>query len=98
MTASLFINNLPDEQADPHFLLPGRSQPPNWIFTSKPPMPSSINPAKRPAGFARFALGFRHFFLAAGLFAIVLLGLWLTILQGKISTGPLAPSIWHGHE
>ncbi len=61
-------------------------------------MPSSFNPAKRPAGFALFALGFRPFFLAAGLFAIVLLGLWLAILQGKISTGALAPAVWHGHE
>lgn len=61
-------------------------------------MSSPLNPAKRPAGFALFALGFRPFFLAAGLFAIVLLGLWLAILQGKIATGPLAPAVWHGHE
>lgn len=61
-------------------------------------MSSPLNPAKHPAGFALFALGFRPFFLAAGLFAIVLLGLWLAILQGKIATGPLAPAVWHGHE
>jgi uncharacterized protein involved in response to NO len=61
-------------------------------------MSSPLNPPSRSAGFAPFALGFRPFFLAAGLFAIVLLGLWLAILQGGISTGPLAPAIWHGHE
>lgn len=61
-------------------------------------MSSPLNPAKHPAGFALFALGFRPFFLAAGLFAIVLLGLWLAILQGKIATGQLAPAVWHGHE
>ena len=61
-------------------------------------MSSPLSPPNRPAGFAPFALGFRPFFLAAGLFAIVLLGLWLAILQGRIATGPLAPAIWHGHE
>lgn len=61
-------------------------------------MSSTSNPTRNPAKFALFALGFRPFFLAAGVFAIVLLGLWLAILQGKISTGHYAPSIWHGHE
>jgi uncharacterized protein involved in response to NO len=61
-------------------------------------MSSPFNPPRRPAGFAPFALGFRPFFLAAGLFAVVLLGLWLAILQGSIATGPLAPAVWHGHE
>jgi len=61
-------------------------------------MSSPLNPPSRPSGFAPFALGFRPFFLAAGLFAIVLLGLWLAILQGRIATGPLAPAVWHGHE
>jgi uncharacterized protein involved in response to NO len=61
-------------------------------------MSSPLNPPMRPAGFALFALGFRPFFLAAGVFAIVLLGLWLAVLQGRIATGPLAPAVWHGHE
>jgi len=61
-------------------------------------MSSPLKPPSRPAGFALFALGFRPFFLAAGLFAIVLLGLWLAVLQGRIATGPLAPAVWHGHE
>jgi len=61
-------------------------------------MSSPLNPPMRPAGFALFALGFRPFFLAAGVFAIVLLGLWLAVLEGRIATGPLAPAVWHGHE
>lgn len=61
-------------------------------------MSSTLNPTRHPAKFALFALGFRPFFLAAALFAIVLLVLWLIILQGKISTGALAPAVWHGHE
>jgi uncharacterized protein involved in response to NO len=61
-------------------------------------MTPPLNPASRPAGFVPFALGFRPFFLAAGLFAVVLLGLWLAILQGGFAIGPLAPAVWHGHE
>ena len=61
-------------------------------------MNAPLNPASRPAGFVPFALGFRPFFLAAGLFAVVLLGLWLAILQGGFAIGPLAPAVWHGHE
>jgi uncharacterized protein involved in response to NO len=61
-------------------------------------MTPPLNPASRPAGFVPFALGFRPFFLAAGLFSVVLLGLWLAILQGGFAIGPLAPAVWHGHE
>ena len=51
-----------------------------------------------PTGYAPFALGFRPFFLAAGLFAVLLLGLWLLVLRGWIDTGSLPPAVWHGHE
>jgi uncharacterized protein involved in response to NO len=61
-------------------------------------MTAPLKPASRPAGFVPFALGFRPFFLAAGLFAVVLLGLWLAILRGGFAIGPLAPAVWHGHE
>ncbi len=61
-------------------------------------MSSPLNPAKDSAGYAPFALGFRPFFLAAGLLAVLLLGLWLAILLGGSETGPLAPAVWHGHE
>lgn len=51
-----------------------------------------------PTGFAPFALGFRPFFLAAGVYAVLLMGLWLGVLQGWFRTGDLSPALWHGHE
>lgn len=47
---------------------------------------------------ALFALGFRPFFLAAGIYAVLLMGLWLVVLQGSLSLGALSPPVWHGHE
>ncbi|MDT3706451.1 MAG: NnrS family protein [Thiobacillus sp.] len=51
-----------------------------------------------PTGYAPFALGFRPFFLAAGVYAVLLMGLWLGALNGYVATGGLLPSVWHGHE
>ena len=55
---------------------------------------------KRPplTGWAPFALGFRPFFLAAGVYAVVLMALWLLVLQGHLELGMLSPLVWHGHE
>lgn len=55
---------------------------------------------KRPplTGWAPFALGFRPFFLAAGIYAPVLMALWLLVLQGHLELGMLSPLVWHGHE
>jgi uncharacterized protein involved in response to NO len=50
------------------------------------------------AAWAPFALGFRPFFLAAGVYAVLMMGLWLGVLQGGLKTGDLSPAIWHGHE
>jgi uncharacterized protein involved in response to NO len=52
----------------------------------------------RPARLALFALGFRPFFLAAGLYAILLMVLWLLVLQDRLDFGVLSPFVWHGHE
>ena len=52
----------------------------------------------KPRGMALFALGFRPFFLAAGIYAVLLMGLWLVVLQGGLSLGALSPPVWHGHE
>ena len=49
-------------------------------------------------GWAPFALGFRPFFLAAGLYAVLLMALWLLVLRGVITPGELPPAVWHGHE
>lgn len=58
------------------------------------------DPARRtpPTGWAPFALGFRPFFLAAGLYAVVMMALWLGVLNGKIQIGSLSPIVWHAHE
>jgi uncharacterized protein involved in response to NO len=52
----------------------------------------------RPGEFALFALGFRPFFLAAGLYAVLLMALWLLVLQDRLDLGVLSPLVWHGHE
>src|SRR5574340_1763404 len=51
-----------------------------------------------PTGYVPFALGFRPFFLAAGIYAVLLMGLWLAVLHGSIAPGELPPPVWHGHE
>ncbi|WP_029013397.1 NnrS family protein [Niveispirillum irakense] len=53
----------------------------------------------RPARLALFAYGFRPFFLAAGLHAIILLTLWLHVLHSGHWPDSLGlPANWHGHE
>ncbi len=47
---------------------------------------------------ALFALGFRPFFLAAGVYAVLMMGLWLAVLQGSLSLSALPPPVWHSHE
>jgi len=49
-------------------------------------------------GWAPFALGFRPFFLAAGLYAVLMMALWLLVLRGALTPGELPPAVWHGHE
>lgn len=53
-----------------------------------------------PAGFALFALGFRPFFSAAGLFAVVSVLLWMAMYVFAVPLAPagLPPVYWHGHE
>lgn len=61
-------------------------------------MTSPLHPVSRPTGFALFALGFRSFFLAAGLFAVLLMVLWLFALRGSLDFGAFSPQVWHAHE
>jgi len=45
------------------------------------------------------AAGFRPFFLAAALLAVVMVPLWLAVLHGKAAhRGMLEPMVWHAHE
>lgn len=60
--------------------------------------PSHDSPIKPPA-FAAFAYGFRPFFLAAGVYALVGLIAWLWIYARGILPLPNQPAqLWHGHE
>ncbi|WP_456417100.1 NnrS family protein [Thiolapillus sp.] len=65
-------------------------------------MPLQIGdpPVMRKSGeFALFALGFRPFFLAAGVSALALLGLWLVLWQGVVPAGGYFTLVeWHAHE
>ncbi|MDJ0943109.1 MAG: NnrS family protein [Kiloniellales bacterium] len=50
-------------------------------------------------GAVLFAEGFRPFFLAAALHAVLALPLWLLIFSGRVDLGlTIAPSHWHAHE
>lgn len=56
-------------------------------------------PKAPPKGFALFELGFRPFFLAAGVFGVVYMGIWLATLKGWMQSPPaISPLAWHGHE
>jgi uncharacterized protein involved in response to NO len=60
--------------------------------------PSHDSPIKPPA-FALFAYGFRPFFLAAGVYALVGLIAWLWIYATGVQPMPNQPAqLWHGHE
>jgi len=50
--------------------------------------------------FSLFNLGFRIFFLAAGIFAVVAMTMWTAIIQFKLPLpfGLLSSSQWHAHE
>ncbi len=65
-------------------------------------MPAQIEEPSSPAagGFALFALGFRPFFLLAGLSALVLIPLWVAAWSGALAPPDHfgGPSLWHGHE
>lgn len=53
------------------------------------------NPNNSVAALPLLALGFRLFFLLAGLFAVVAMGLWAAVIAGH---GPALGPLWHGHE
>lgn len=56
-------------------------------------------PATPVGRFALFNLGFRVFFFAAGLFAVVSVGAWLLMYTGHIDLALTdAPARWHAHE
>jgi uncharacterized protein involved in response to NO len=55
--------------------------------------------ASPPRRFVLFAYGFRPFFLAAGLSAVLAVPAWLAMLAlGSMPLGALPPQLWHAHE
>ncbi|GGH48730.1 short-chain dehydrogenase [Frigidibacter albus] len=51
------------------------------------------------AGPALFSYGFRPLFLAAGLFAALIVPLWMMVWSGQVAlSGPFSPLDWHIHE
>lgn len=55
---------------------------------------------RRPAAsFALFAYGFRPYFLIAGAWVVLAVGIWIAALHGApLPDGPLPMQRWHGHE
>ncbi|MEE9344949.1 MAG: NnrS family protein, partial [Methylococcales bacterium] len=56
------------------------------------------NPLPKP--FSLFNLGFRPFFLLAGLFAVVSMLIWMALylLGADLLPAKLPSMLWHGHE
>jgi uncharacterized protein involved in response to NO len=61
--------------------------------------PARSAPPAKPAGFALFALGFRPFYLAAGIFAALSVPLWVARFAGWLGEWVYySESVWHAHE
>jgi len=64
-----------------------------------PPLNIEEHPTPTPNGFALFALGFRPFFLAAGVSAVVLIAAWIHSFSSGTSLSSYYGLIgWHSHE
>lgn len=63
------------------------------ISIEEPPLPSA-----HPTGFALWQLGFRPFYLLAGIFAAVSIGLWALQFAGWLGRPYLQGPMWHAHE
>ena len=58
-----------------------------------------VTPRLGYSGPALFSMGFRPFFLLAGLFAAGAVPLWIAVFTGEVTlAGPFAPIDWHVHE
>lgn len=62
-----------------------------------------VDPRRRPppalvTGFALFELGFRPFYLLAGVFSATSVLLWVGQYSGWLPAAYLKGSVWHGHE
>ncbi len=59
-----------------------------------------IDNGRKPPAFALFELGFRPFFSAAGLFAVIAMLLWMLmyVFSRQVSLAGLHQASWHAHE
>ncbi|MBF0589998.1 MAG: NnrS family protein, partial [Magnetococcales bacterium] len=67
------------------------------------PMQLKVKPSPAPpapyAGPVVLAMGFRFFFLLAGGWAVIAMGVWLLLLEGFWTSASYLPAVWlHGHE
>ncbi len=59
----------------------------------------AIDRQKPYSGPTLFSYGFRPFFLAAALYAIAAIGIWMLVLDGELTlAGPFTATDWHSHE
>ncbi len=67
---------------------------------NEPPLDPRGRPAPPAAvtGFALFELGFRPFYLLAGIFSATSVLLWVAQYSGWLPAAYLKGSVWHGHE
>lgn len=64
-----------------------------------PEIRAPIDLTRRTGQASLLALGFRPFFLAAGIAAVLLVAAWLAALDGRLSPGNYFPgTTWHAHE
>ena len=67
---------------------------------NEPPLDPRGRPAPPAAvtGLALFELGFRPFYLLAGIFSATSVLLWVAQYSGWLPAAYLKGSVWHGHE
>ncbi len=69
------------------------------IINASEQVKASVNARRHYSGPVILEQGFRPFFLAAGVWAVVALAIWLwEFSQGGILPTHLAPVVWHSHE
>lgn len=69
------------------------------MATPRPPEPPALDIASAPPGFALWNLGFRPFYLLAGLFATLSVPVWMAQYAGWLGGNAIiAGPLWHAHE
>ena len=69
------------------------AKPIPFLVLQEPPAP-----APEPRGFALWQLGFRPFYLLAGIFGAASIALWAAQFSGALGSTYLPGPVWHAHE